>query len=42
LFGDMAVYGEEGVRYYTRLKTVTARWPAGIRSGAEYTMPTMR
>jgi malonate-semialdehyde dehydrogenase (acetylating) / methylmalonate-semialdehyde dehydrogenase len=42
LFGDMAVYGEEGVRFYTRLKTVTARWPAGIRSGAEYTMPTMR
>ena len=42
LFGDTAVYGMEGVRFYTRLKTVTARWPAGIRSGAEYTMPTMR
>ena len=42
LFGDMAVYGMEGVRFYTRLKTVTARWPAGIRSGAEYVMPTMR
>jgi malonate-semialdehyde dehydrogenase (acetylating)/methylmalonate-semialdehyde dehydrogenase len=42
LFGDMAVYGMEGVRYYTRLKTVTSRWPAGIRSGAEYVMPTMR
>ena len=42
LFGDMAVYGAEGVRYYTRLKTVTARWPAGIRSGAEFVMPTMR
>jgi len=42
LFGDMAVYGGEGVRFYTRLKTVTARWPTGIRSGAEYVMPTMR
>ena len=42
LFGDMAVYGPEGVRFYTRLKTVTARWPTGIRAGAEYVMPTMR
>jgi malonate-semialdehyde dehydrogenase (acetylating)/methylmalonate-semialdehyde dehydrogenase len=42
LFGDTAVYGMEGVRFYTRLKTVTARWPAGIRAGAEYVMPTMR
>ncbi|HJU14890.1 MAG TPA: CoA-acylating methylmalonate-semialdehyde dehydrogenase [Stellaceae bacterium] len=42
LFGDMAVHGMEGVRYYTRLKTVTSRWPAGVRTGAEYVMPTMR
>jgi malonate-semialdehyde dehydrogenase (acetylating)/methylmalonate-semialdehyde dehydrogenase len=42
LFGDTAVYGSEGVRFYTRLKTVTARWPTGIRAGAEYVMPTMR
>src|SRR5271169_4459124 len=42
LFGDMAVYGLEGVRFYTRLKTMTARWPTGIRAGAEYVMPTMR
>jgi len=42
LFGDMAVYGEEGVRFYTRLKTVTSRWPTGIRAGADYVMPTMR
>jgi len=40
--GDMAVHGPEGMRFYTRLKTVTARWPAGIRAGAEYVMPTMR
>jgi malonate-semialdehyde dehydrogenase (acetylating)/methylmalonate-semialdehyde dehydrogenase len=42
LFGDMAVHGSEGVRFYTRLKTVTARWPTGVRAGAEYVMPTMK
>jgi malonate-semialdehyde dehydrogenase (acetylating)/methylmalonate-semialdehyde dehydrogenase len=42
LFGDMSVHGLEGVRFYTRLKTVTARWPTGIRAGAEYVMPTMK
>jgi malonate-semialdehyde dehydrogenase (acetylating)/methylmalonate-semialdehyde dehydrogenase len=41
LFGDMAVHGPEGVRFYTRLKTMTARWPP-IRAGAEYTMPVAR
>ncbi|MGH7047271.1 MAG: CoA-acylating methylmalonate-semialdehyde dehydrogenase [Stellaceae bacterium] len=42
LFGDTAVYGPEGVHFYTRLKTMTARWPTGIRAGAEYVMPTLR
>ena len=42
LFGDTAVYGPEGVRFYTRLKTMTARWPTGVRAGAEYVMPTLR
>ena len=41
LFGDMAIYGPEGIRFYTRLKTVTSRWPTGIRAGAEFSMPTM-
>jgi malonate-semialdehyde dehydrogenase (acetylating)/methylmalonate-semialdehyde dehydrogenase len=41
LFGDMSIYGMEGVRFYTRLKTVTSRWPTGIRKGAEFSMPTM-
>ena len=36
LFGDHAIHGAEGVRFYTRLKTVTSRWPSGIRSGAVY------
>ena len=36
VFGDHGIYGMEGVRFYTKLKTVTARWPTGIRSGAEF------
>jgi malonate-semialdehyde dehydrogenase (acetylating)/methylmalonate-semialdehyde dehydrogenase len=32
LFGDMAVHGMEGRRFYTRLKTMTALWPAGVRA----------
>jgi malonate-semialdehyde dehydrogenase (acetylating) / methylmalonate-semialdehyde dehydrogenase len=39
LFGDHAIHGAEGVRFYTRLKTVTARWPES-RSGPEFTFPT--
>lgn len=42
LFGDHSVYGPEGVRFYTRLKTVTARWPTGIRSGAQFNFPTTK
>ena len=41
LFGDHSIYGPEGVRFYTRLKTVTSRWPEGIKSGAVFTFPTM-
>jgi malonate-semialdehyde dehydrogenase (acetylating) / methylmalonate-semialdehyde dehydrogenase len=41
LFGDHAIYGPEGVRFYTRLKTVTTRWPAGIAHGAVFTFPSM-
>ncbi len=40
LFGDHHVYGPEGVRFYTRLKAVTARWPTSIRAGAQFVMPT--
>jgi malonate-semialdehyde dehydrogenase (acetylating) / methylmalonate-semialdehyde dehydrogenase len=42
LFGDHHMHGPEGVRFYTRAKAVTQRWPTGIRSGAEFVMPTMR
>jgi malonate-semialdehyde dehydrogenase (acetylating)/methylmalonate-semialdehyde dehydrogenase len=41
LFGDHYVHGPEGVRFYTRLKTITERWPKGIRQGAEFKMPTL-
>ena len=40
LFGDMHAYGEEGVRFYTRQKSVMQRWPNSISSGAEFAMPT--
>jgi malonate-semialdehyde dehydrogenase (acetylating)/methylmalonate-semialdehyde dehydrogenase len=42
LFGDHHMHGMEGVRFYTRLKAVTSRWPTGIRAGAEFIMPTMK
>ena len=41
LFGPLHMHGPDGVRFYTRLKTMTARWPEGA-AGAEFTMPTMR
>ena len=41
LFGDHSVHGPEGVRFYTRLKTVTSRWPTGIRTGVDTSMPTL-
>jgi malonate-semialdehyde dehydrogenase (acetylating)/methylmalonate-semialdehyde dehydrogenase len=42
LFGDMHVYGEEGVRFYTRQKSIMQRWPESISKGAEFMMPTAR
>jgi malonate-semialdehyde dehydrogenase (acetylating)/methylmalonate-semialdehyde dehydrogenase len=42
LFGDLHVHGPDGVRFYTRLKTVTARWPTGNRGRSEFVMPTMK
>ena len=42
LFGDMHAYGEEGVRFYTKQKSVMQRWPASIGKGAEFVMPTSK
>ncbi|MDY0022783.1 CoA-acylating methylmalonate-semialdehyde dehydrogenase [Arenimonas caeni] len=41
LFGPLHMHGPDGVRFYTRLKTVTARWPTGVRD-PEFVMPTMK
>jgi malonate-semialdehyde dehydrogenase (acetylating)/methylmalonate-semialdehyde dehydrogenase len=42
LFGDHFMHGPEGVRFFTRLKTVTSRWPRGLSGGAAYDMPTVK
>ncbi len=42
LFGDMHAYGEEGVRFYTKQKSVMQRWPESIGRGAEFVMPTAK
>ena len=42
LFGDHHIYGAEGIRFYTRLKCVTQRWPAPTPGDAAFVMPTMR
>ncbi len=40
-FGDLNQHGPDSVRFYTRTKTVTSRWPSGIKDGAEFSIPTM-
>ncbi len=43
LFGDLSIYGPDGMRFYTRRKTITQRWPsAGVREGAVFSFPTNR
>jgi malonate-semialdehyde dehydrogenase (acetylating)/methylmalonate-semialdehyde dehydrogenase len=42
LFGDTHAYGEEGIRFYTRYKSVMQRWPDSIGKGAEFTMPVAK
>jgi malonate-semialdehyde dehydrogenase (acetylating)/methylmalonate-semialdehyde dehydrogenase len=42
LFGDHHIYGREGVRFYTRLKAVTQRWPRELENRTEFSMPTMK
>ena len=41
-FGDLNQHGPDSFRFYTRTKTVTARWPSGIKDGAEFVIPTMK
>ena len=42
LFGDQHMHGTEGVRFYTKLKTITSQWPSGLRLDPEFVMPTMK
>jgi malonate-semialdehyde dehydrogenase (acetylating)/methylmalonate-semialdehyde dehydrogenase len=42
LFGEHHMHGAEGVRFFTRLKTITARWPSGVREGVQLNFPTMK
>ena len=42
MFGSSNTHGMDGVRFYTRIKTVTARWPSGIREGADFSIPTLK
>src|SRR5436853_1206566 len=41
-FGDLNQHGPDAVRFYTKTKTVTSRWPSGIKEGAEFVIPTMK
>lgn len=40
-FGDLNQHGPDSIRFYTRTKTVTSRWPSGIKEGADFSIPTM-
>ncbi len=40
-FGDLNQHGPDAIRFYTKAKNVTARWPSGVKEGAEFSMPTM-
>ena len=40
-FGDLNQHGPDAFRFYTRTKTITSRWPSGIKEGAEFVIPTM-
>lgn len=42
LYGDHHMHGMEGVRFYTKLKTITGRWPTGNRQGVEFNIPTVK
>lgn len=41
-FGDLNQHGPDAIRFYTRTKTVTSRWPSGIKDGAQFEIPTMK
>ncbi len=42
MFGDLNQHGPDSIRFYTKTKTVTSRWPGGVKEGAEFVIPTMK
>ena len=42
MFGDLNQHGPDAMRFYTRTKTVTSRWPSGVKEGAEFVIPTIK
>ena len=40
-FGDLNQHGPDSIRFYTKTKTITSRWPSGVKEGAEFSIPTM-
>ncbi len=42
VFGDLNQHGPDAIRFYTRTKTITSRWPSGVKEGAEFSIPTMK
>jgi len=42
LFGPLHIHGQDGVRFYTKMKTITSRWPSGLKQKANFNMPTMK
>jgi len=41
-FGDLNQHGPDAFRFYTKTKTITSRWPSGVKDGAEFVIPTMK
>lgn len=41
-FGDLNQHGPDSIRFYTKTKTITSRWPTGTKEGAEFVIPTMK
>jgi malonate-semialdehyde dehydrogenase (acetylating)/methylmalonate-semialdehyde dehydrogenase len=41
-FGDLNQHGPDSIRFYTKTKTVTSRWPSGVKEGSEFVIPTMQ
>ena len=42
VFGDLSQHGADAIRFYSKTKTVTSRWPSGTKEGAEFSIPTMK